>query len=308
MKTNLNKMSKGIEIMDEDLFGDIAICAQLNDKAVEELRNGTMTEICVEINEENQYRLLENVDGRLVMNVGRKPRKDYSCFYYNHGVFPYEMKEALLFIGVNGEKDNIFTKIVGEKVEAIEVDFKANRCVWVVSFEVVPVLKDFKTFLMRWEADDDSFTDDDLEVFMRDMENGSFHMDWLISDWEEARRGDFFYMIRTGDDRAGIVMNGQIISDPYPVESLSGDFDHAMCVDVVCMNVVEPGGEPHISLKELQTAIPEFDWEKGQSGELLTGEVAKKLAALWSPDTDDWDDLDDYDPDDYPQLNQTYVN
>ena len=74
------------------------------------------------------------------------------------------------------------------------------------------------------------------------------------------------------------------------------------------MNVVEPGGEPHISLKELQTAIPEFDWEKGQSGELLTGEVAQKLAALWSPDTDDWDDLDDYDPDDYPQLNQTYVN
>ena len=39
MKTNLNKMSKGIEIMDEDLFGDIAICAQLNDKAVEDLKD-----------------------------------------------------------------------------------------------------------------------------------------------------------------------------------------------------------------------------------------------------------------------------
>ena len=29
-------------------------------------------------------------------------------------------------------------------------------------------------------------------------------------------QSDMFYMLRTGDDKAGIVFNGLFVSDPYP--------------------------------------------------------------------------------------------
>lgn len=319
MKTKTCKKRKKEYDMEEDLLKDIAVCAEFSDEVVEQIRNGTITEICVEINEESQFRLLKNVDDHVVMNVDKMPHKDYSCYYYNQGVFPYEIKETLNFIGINSEHDSCLTRIIGIEVVPgmrfyyqgsdvpIVEDPQGDSCVWEVHLELVPVLKDFKYFLMRWDADDDTFTDNDLEMFMRNMERGAFQMDWIISDWEEARRGDLFFMMRTGDERAGIVMNGLIISDPYPMESVYGKFDHAMCVDVLCMNVVKPGDKPHLSLKELQEAIPEFDWEKGLSGELLSEEVASKLASLWSHDSDGWEDLDDLDLEDL-DLDDTYPN
>jgi len=42
-----------------------------------------------------------------------------------------------------------------------------------------------------------------------------FRLDWSIFDWQEARRGDFFYMMRIGDEQPGIVFNGLLLSDPY---------------------------------------------------------------------------------------------
>ena len=295
--------------MGEDLYNDIAICAVLNDEEIEQIRDGRITEISVEINEENQYRLLESVDGHLVMTVDKMPSTDHSCFYYNHGIFPYKIKNTLKFIGVNGEHDTCFTKIIGMEVfpgtrfryqgpdAPIVEDPNGDSCVWEVYLEVVPVLQDFRYILLRWDAADDSFTDEDLEEYMEDMEQGTFRMDWPVFDWQEVRRGDLFYMMRTDDDRAGIVFNGHILSDPYPVQSLSGKFDHEMCVDVICMNIVKPGDTPRISLKELKAAIPEFDWENFHSGEHLSSEIADKLVALWNPEEDDSELSDD-----------TYVN
>ena len=49
-----------------------------------------------------------------------------------------------------------------------------------------------------------------------------------------------------------------------------------MYVDMVCYNA-ESGAAPHISLEELQEAIPDIDWQKGHSGELLSEEIAAKL-------------------------------
>ena len=46
-------------------------------------------------------------------------------------------------------------------------------------------------------------------------------------------------------------------------------------------NYSDPDGEPFITTEELQKAIPDFDWEKGHSGELLTEEQAYALDKLW---------------------------
>ncbi len=41
---------------------------------------------------------------------------------------------------------------------------------------------------------------------------------------------------------------------------------------------------PQISLRKLQAAIPDFDWEKGHSGVLLSSDVTDRLTELWHSD------------------------
>ena len=108
----------------------------------------------------------------------------------------------------------------------------------------------------------------------------TIRMNWSICEWEEARRGDLFFMMRVGDDKAGIVFSGQFISDPYPADDWAGSTKRRMYVDMVCMSPVEPGAKPRISLEKLQNAIPEIEWSKGHSGELLSNEVVTKLEEL----------------------------
>ena len=57
---------------------------------------------------------------------------------------------------------------------------------------------------MRWNPSISSFAEKEYEKCLSDMEHGMFRLNWSIYDWEEARRGDMFYMMRVGDDKAGI--------------------------------------------------------------------------------------------------------
>jgi len=114
------------------------------------------------------------------------------------------------------------------------------------------------------------------------MKGDVFFMDWSIREWEEARRGDYFYMMRVGDDKAGIVFNGQFLSDPYVGDDWAGSTKRRLYVDMVCMNPVKPGEVPLLSLNMLQKTIPSIDWAKGSSGILLPKDVEEALDALWN--------------------------
>ena len=142
------------------------------------------------------------------------------------------------------------------------------------------MLTEARTYLMRWNPTISSFTEKDFEACMENRVHGMLRMDWSIYEWQEARRGDFFYMMRTGDDKAGIVFSGQFLSDPYPADDWAGSTKRRMYVDMVCYNA-ESGSAPHISLEKLQTAIPAKDWQKGHSGELLSEEITTQLDELW---------------------------
>ena len=74
------------------------------------------------------------------------------------------------------------------------------------------MLMEARTYLMRWNPAISSFTEKDYEECVANMEHGMFRLNWSIYEWQEARRGDFFYMLRTGDDKAGIVFSGQFLS------------------------------------------------------------------------------------------------
>lgn len=134
---------------------------------------------------------------------------------------------------------------------------------------------------MRWNPTVSSLSEKDHKECLADMVHGMFRLKWSISEWQEARRGDMFYMMRVGDSKAGIVFNGQFLSNPYPSDDWAGSSKRRMYVDAVCANPAEPGATPHIPLEELQKEIPAIEWAKGHSGILLTDETSEKLAVMF---------------------------
>ena len=198
----------------------------------------------------------------------------------------------LEFLDLSSDDDHCLARIIDVDTEPgtrfnyqgagkpIVEDPDGDSCVWEVTFEVVPMLTEARTYLMRWNPTISSFTEKDFETCMENRVHGMFRLDWSIYEWQEARRGDFFYMMRTGDDKAGIVFCGQFLSDPYPADDWAGSTKRRMYVDMICYNA-ESGSAPHISLEKLQTTIPSFDWQKGHSGELLSEEITTGLDEIW---------------------------
>ncbi len=193
---------------------------------------------------------------------------------------------------LSSDDDHCLARIIGVDTEPgtrfnyqgagkpIVEDPNGDSCVWEIAFEVVPMLMDARTYLMRWNPAISSFTEKDFEACVENSVHGMFRLNWSIYEWQEARRGDFFYMMRTGDERAGIVFSGQFLSDPYPADDWAGSNKRRMYVDMVCYHA-ESGSAPHISLEKLQAAIPDIDWQKGHSGELLSEEIVTGLDEMW---------------------------
>ena len=273
-----------------------AICLNVKDDVIDKVRTGEITHISLDINDNNYRDILENIDGNLVLVVDEMPTTFHGCYYYNDGEFPYAVKGALEFLVLKGGGDYCLAKIIDIDTEpgtrfrfqgpgepSVE-DPDGDSCIWEISFEVVPVPKESRHYLMRWNPTISSFTEKDFEKCLDNQVHGMFRINWSIYDWQEARRGDMFYMMRTGDDKAGIAFSGQFICDPYPGDDWAGSNKRRMYVDMVCMNPMEPGEAPDVTLEKLKKAIPEYDWTKGHSGELLQEDVAEKLSDLFGSD------------------------
>ena len=274
-------------------INEMAITFDVDKGLIDKIQSGEISHLTMEIDESNQNLILENIDGHLVLVMDEMPDTFHGCYLYNNGEFPYVIKESLLFFLLNTAEDDYLVRIIGIEVESgkrfkyegagkpIVEDPDGDSCIWELSFEVVPVPKVPKHYLMRWNPSISSFKVKDYEECVANMQNGMFRLNWSIYEWQEARRGDFFYMMRVGDDNAGIAFCGQFTSDPYPADDWAGTTKRRMYVDMVCMNEVEPGEPPFISLEKLQTEIPEYEWAKGHSGALLSDEVYSKLKELF---------------------------
>ena len=273
-------------------FDERAITLEVDSEVIQKVRSGEITHILIDIDEDNQNMFLENVKGHLMLVSEELPDTFHDCYFYNDGEFPYVIKSVLEFLVLSNGDDYCLTRIIGVDTEPfkrinyqgkgkpIVEDPEGDSCVWEVSFEVVPIPKEPRTYLMRWNPAISSFKEKDFEECVKNQVHGMFRLDWSIYEWQEARRGDFFYMMRTGDDKAGIVFSGQFLSDPYPAYDWAGSTKRRMYVDMICYNA-ETGSAPHISLEKLQAAIPDFDWSKGHSGELLSEEITAQLDELW---------------------------
>lgn len=275
-------------------INDVAMTLEVDSSVIEGIRSGQVKGIAISIREDNQNMLLENIDGNLVLDVEELPDTFHGCYFYNNGVFPYIIKRTLNFLILSDGKDSCLTRIInmdtqsgtrfrfqGEGKPSVE-DPNGDSCVWQAIFEVIPMPDKPKCYLMRWNPTISSFTEKDYADCVANMQNGMFRLNWSIREWEETRKGDMFFMLRTGDDKAGIVFNGQFISDPYPTEDWNGSTKRRMYVNMICTNPIDPRKKPRITPKELQEAIPSIDWQQGHSGILLPEDVAAKLDELLS--------------------------
>jgi len=273
-------------------INEVAITIKVDNEAIDKIRTGEITHFKVEINEDTQSGLLEIVDGTPVLDVEESPNTNYGCYFYNGGEFPYVIRHSLGFLVILGDKGGCLSRIIDIDTEPgtrfnyqgagkpIVEDPNGDSCIWTMILEIVPLPQEPKTYLMRWNPSNSSFKEKDYEDCFADMVHGMFFVNWSIYEWEEARRGDFFYMMRTGDDKAGIVFSGQFITNPYPDDDWDGSTKRRMYVDMVCTNAAEPGAAPLIPLEELQKAVPSFDWSRGHSGVLMANKVTDELAKL----------------------------
>lgn len=285
-------------------INEVAIALEVDSDVLDKVRSGEVTHIVLQINEQNQNMILESIDGNLVLVIDDMPTTYHGYYLYNGGVFPYAIKSSLSFLILNGGEDDCLARIISVDTEPgtrfsyqsadkpIVEDPNGDSCIWEVDFEVVPMPAEPRHYLMRWNPSISSFKEKDYKECVENMVHGMFRLDWSIYEWEEARRGDYFYMLRTGDYKAGIVFSGQFITDPYPADDWAGSTKRRMYVDLICFDPIDPRERPRISLEELKKEIPGFDWSKGHSGALLSEDVVKKL-----------DELDDEEDDDFPLAN-----
>ncbi len=273
---------------------ETAVVVNVDSDVMRKLRSGEYTFFTTRITENIQTKLLDNIDGNLVMVTNKVPETYRGCYYYNDGVFPYVIKESLQSLVFHAGEEGCVTRIigVGTKVgtrvnyqgpgKPIIEDPNGDSCVWEVVFEVVPYSREHRSYLMRWNPSFSSFTEANFKECLESKNSyDMFRLNWSIFEWQEARRGDTFYMMREGDEFAGIAFIGQFTSDPYPGDDWAGSTKRRMYVDMVSIYSLNLGEKPHASLKRLQQAIPEFDWAHGHSGVLLPEEVAKKLEKLF---------------------------
>ena len=274
-------------------INEVAFTIEVDEDVLMGVRLGDVTHIALSINDDNQNLVLENIDGHLILCSEKMPETFHRCYWHNNGEFPYMIKETLQFLILANGDDSCLVHIVSTEPEvgprfrfqgpdkpSIE-DPNGDSCIWQIVFEIKPVTK---TYLLRWNPAISSFTEDDYEYCVSNSEEGVFPLNWSIYEWEEACVGDEFYMMRVGDDKAGIVFKGKFTSGPYTGEDWAGSNKQRHYVDLLCTCLSALGEKPAISLEELQEAIPEIEWGRGHSGVLLPIEVTEKLKRMTNND------------------------
>lgn len=149
------------------------------------------------------------------------------------------------------------------------------------SFDVEP-LRSPKTYLLRWNPTISSFKLDDYRDVLSKYPGGFSGLNWSVYEWEKAHKGDHYYMLRTGDDKAGIVFRGVFTSDPYPGEDWAGNGKQRYYMDMDSYDCVPTDVQSPICIEELEKVVPGIDWRRGHSGELLSSEDADRLNELWN--------------------------
>lgn len=139
------------------------------------------------------------------------------------------------------------------------------------------------TFILRWNPAISSYTMGRLDEDMGNWAKGWWDedFDWSVHEWQKARKGDRFFMVRVGEGNTGIFAAGRFISDPFKDEDWSGQGREVYYMKIEFEAVFHPERADIITTEELEREVPNINWRKGHSGELVEGEEVDKLELMW---------------------------
>lgn len=299
MKNENEKNQKDSVTLDEKN----SIVLTVTKEEFNDFNKGEKSVVSINVNQDTYESLLENIQGHLILNCDEMPSHFYSCYFWNGGVFPYMIKKDLQYIVLLNRGRELVLQITGHSTsvlqrytivdnECLEPDDNGDACEWTIHFEVEKspnssfasrnsTGQKSKTYLLRWNPTISSFQLDEYREATTQYPNG-FHMNWSVYEWEEAHEGDRFYMLRTGDDKAGIVFRGVFTSEPNPGDDWAGKGKQRYYMDIDCLGGEPADQKPSIDIETLENTIPAIDWRRGHSGELLSEEDAEKLNELWN--------------------------
>lgn len=139
------------------------------------------------------------------------------------------------------------------------------------------------TVILMWNPSISSYTMERFEYDIMDMAHGWVHTDfnWSVWDYENAKEGDKFFLVKVGEGSNGIVMSGYFKSEPYQAEDWSGRGRRVFYMDMEIVEIIHPDRCHMLTSEELEKEIPDFNWRGGHSGLLLNPEQAEKLDKIW---------------------------
>lgn len=105
---------------------------------------------------------------------------------------------------------------------------------------------------------------------------------WSVWDYDKIHIGDRFYFVKLGHGATGIVGCGEVTSEPYMGEDWSGRGRKTHYIDFRPDLFVNPDALPILTCTMLTARIPDFVWNHGHSGLVLTDGQAATLDRLWA--------------------------
>ena len=139
------------------------------------------------------------------------------------------------------------------------------------------------TFLLRWNPAISSYTMARLDNDMQEWADGYWadDFDWSVYEWQKAHIGDRFFMVRVGEGNTGIFAAGRFTSNPTEGEDWAGNGRQIYYMQMEFEAVFHPERAEIITTEELERELPNINWHKGHSGELVDNETADKLELMW---------------------------
>lgn len=139
------------------------------------------------------------------------------------------------------------------------------------------------TFLLLWNPAISSYTMERLDNDMATWAEGFWldDFDWSVYEWQEARQGDRFFMVRVGEGNTGVFAAGRFTSEPFLSEDWSGKGREVHYMQMEFEAVIHPERAEIISTNELEQELPHLNWRGGHSGVKVDKESAVRLELLW---------------------------
>lgn len=139
-----------------------------------------------------------------------------------------------------------------------------------------------KTVIFKWNP---SFSSYSMFHFLRNIVELNFDemedYNWSVWDFDQIHEGDRYYWMKLGPGQVGLVGAGTITSEPYESEDWSGKGRRTFYVDFEPEIMINPDAMPILNAQILNARIPDFEWDHGHSGLVLTESQAEELDKLW---------------------------